>query len=108
MCVSQTKNPSDQRSKKVGSMEMQPEAIAVRLKALHESLIRFDAEKPCPWELGEIFNTLLEQAKQAAPDDPIVSVMQPAQPGPNEVYVREDSGGLAGKTLQLWRALSRD
>lgn len=89
-------------------MQMQPEAIEYRLKALHESLLRFDAEKPCPWELGEIFNTLLEQAKQAAPDDPIVSMMQPAKPGPKDVYVREASGGLAGKTLQLWRAFSRD
>lgn len=89
-------------------MQMQPEAIEARLKALHESLLRFNAEKPCPWELGEIFNALLEQAKQAVPHDPIVSMMQPTKAGPNEVYVREDSGGLAGKTLQLWRALSSD
>jgi hypothetical protein len=89
-------------------MQMHPEAIEARLKALHESLVRFDAEKPCPWDLGEVFNALLDQAKQAAPDDPIVSMIQPAKPGPKNIYVKGASGGLAGKTLQLWRALSRD
>ena len=50
---------------------------------------------------------LLEEAKKAAPDDPIVAAIKPATPGPSDVYVKEASGGLAGKTLQLWLALRR-
>lgn len=87
---------------------MDPDVTASRLRVLHESVVRFDASAPCPWELGEIFNALLDDAKTEAPDDPIVAVIEPATPGPSNVYVREDSGGLAGKVLQLWRALSRE
>jgi hypothetical protein len=89
-------------------MSLDSHSIAARLKALHESLVRFDASVPCPWELGEIFNLLLDEAKGVAADDPVVGIIKPATPGPDSIYVREDSGALAGKTLQLWRALSAD
>ena len=89
-------------------MELDSDQIAERLKLLQLSIERFDASTACPWELGEIFNKLFEEAKRISPDDPVVSVINPATPGPDNIYVREDSGALAGKTLQLWRALSRD
>lgn len=59
---------------------MDSDAIAARLKSLHESIVRFDAGEPCPWELGELFNVLLDEAKKAAPDDPIVAAIKPATP----------------------------
>lgn len=87
---------------------MEIDAIEPRLKSLHESLTTFGPNDACPWGLGVIFNALLDEAKKALPDDPIVAAIEPAQAGSSERYATANCGALAGSTLQLWRALSRD
>ena len=87
------------------SMTMNTEA---QLRALKQSLERFGATDPCPWELASTFNLLLEEAKKEASGNPVVAAMEPAQSGPDAVYATMNAGALTGLTLQLYRALSRD
>jgi hypothetical protein len=43
-----------------------------RLYELHDSLGEFQAADPTPWEIGLIFNALLEEVKSGHSDDPVV------------------------------------
>jgi hypothetical protein len=51
--------------------------LEARLIDLHEALS--DAGGNASWQTAQIFNALLEQTKQAHPDDPVVTVIEPAR-----------------------------
>ncbi len=82
--------------------------VEAQLKVLHDSISKFAPTDACPWELASTFNVLLEAAKKEGGDNAIVANTELAKQSSNGSYATMNCGALAGLTLQLWRALSRD
>jgi hypothetical protein len=51
-----------------------------RLVTLWNSLGEFKPEDNASWQLGQIFNALVEEAKKEHGNDPVLSVIEPVQP----------------------------
>jgi hypothetical protein len=47
-------------------------SLGKRLTALYEDLGHLPPEAPCPWVVARVFNALLVEARNVAPEDPIV------------------------------------
>jgi hypothetical protein len=81
--------------------------LAKRLRDFEESLSNFKAESCPSWQTGEIFNALLEAAKEEFPDDPVVQAISPAQQGTNVPGVmgratsRMDVGSMRAAVKQM-------
>jgi len=82
--------------------------VEAQVKMLHESVSKFAPTDNCPWELAATFNVLLEEAEKEVGENPVVANMEPAQQGRGGSYATMNCGALAGLSLQLWRAVSRD
>ncbi len=66
--------------------------LAKRLRGFDGSLKDFKAETYPSWQTAQIFNALLEAAKQQFPDDPVVQAISPAECGTT-------APGLMGKDV---------
>jgi hypothetical protein len=53
-----------------------------------------------PWELGQLSNVLLEQAKAAAPDDAVLAVIQQLTPTSDNRYVQKLDGPTVAAILR--------
>jgi hypothetical protein len=47
------------------------------------------AKGPVAWQVGKISNALLEMAKQEQPDNVVLAVIEPFQPGPNDKHIAD-------------------
>jgi hypothetical protein len=52
--------------------------LEARLHDLHQSLGEFKSDDKASWQVGVIFNVLLDEVKKAHADDPVVAVIEPA------------------------------
>lgn len=53
-----------------------------------------------PWELGQLGNVLLEQAKSAAPEDAVLAVIQQLTPTPDNRFVYRLDGPTVATMLR--------
>lgn len=77
-----------------------------QLQEMVTTLERYQPNDLPPWQIGQTFNVLLEEAKKEAPDNPVIGAMQPVDAGPDDIYTQINANGLAGMTRQLYTALS--
>lgn len=76
-----------------------------RLKTLDTSLEGFKAGEYPAKQVGDMFNALLAQAKEALPDDPIVAVINPVEPAAMSGSTSVDSGSIRASIGQVLDAL---
>jgi hypothetical protein len=61
--------------------------LSHRLISLSNNLSSMDSKSPVEWQIGQMFNALLEEAKQQVGDDPVVKTMEPLKPSSNRNFV---------------------
>jgi hypothetical protein len=66
--------------------------LARRINKLADEVEKFNN---VPWELGQMANVLLEQAKSAAPEDAVLATIQALTPTPDNQFVYK----LYGSTI---------
>jgi hypothetical protein len=85
---------------------MQTDDITYRLSRLADDLAAFKATDPCPWTLGATFNALLDAAKEAARDDPVLAAYTPVEEsGTGRMVAGVNCGALRAMAQQVVAAL---
>jgi hypothetical protein len=88
--------------------------LAARIIQFDNSLGEFKAETYPSWQSGEIFNALLNAAKEQFPDDPVIQAVSPADEGVTAPGVmgkkiaRMDIGSMRAALNQIASALPGD
>ena len=85
---------------------MDKRTIVRRLADLDETLADFEPKHRPSWQLAQIYNTLLEEARRIAPKDPVVKVIEPVRQSLRG-GAATDCGTLRAATMQLLGALGR-
>jgi hypothetical protein len=68
--------------------------------ALDESLSGFKPDGLAQWRVGEMANVLLNQAREAAPDSPVIKAIEDFKPSHDKSFVDEARVGTVRATLR--------
>lgn len=70
---------------------MEASEIKEQLEALAADLDGCEPREPVRWSVGKVANALLEQAKLAKPDNPVLLAIDPYGKNPGDDYIYEAS-----------------
>ncbi len=80
-----------------------------QIMALDESLGDFKADVLAQWRIGQMANALLAQAREAAPQDPVIKVVEDFRTSGDKTWVEGARVGTIRATLrQVAEALPPD